>query len=1266
MMRRTRQLRQAFFISLALLIGGMLAATAYTLWRLQVEAVNNGLKIAEMHARSFEDFLTQSLHVTELAAANIAAADAAAPDLRSIRSSFIATLRHAPFLRSMSLLNDSGRIIASSNPANVGLTVPTQSFLPAASDTLEILRIGQPWAGRDFAGGRPTTAQTPVETQAQSFLPVTRTLTMGERSVTLLIAFNPDYFLNHMSQTLDAQAGSVEVLRYDGTLLMATEPTALAGSQHAYVARDLRLTTVESGHFEQDYGNERQALTAFRASRLYPLVVVTHLDREAALQPWRTEARTLLGVVVPALLVITLLAIAFYRRQLLLAAQRVEAARLQRINATVFDAGAEAIIITDLNANIISVNAAFTRISGFTADDVIGRNPRLLASGQQDKRFYESMWNSLLQNGVWVGELINRRKDGSLYDVQMSITVSRDGAGSVQHFVGVARDITERRLAEEKINELNRDFVFFLENTSEFIYFKDKNSRFRFCSQTLANITGHASWRDMIDKNDLEVFPKDIAQIYAEEELPIFRDGKALLNKVDPFINADGKPGWVSTSKWPQLDLDGAVVGLFGISRDITEHKLAEEKVHLAASVFSHSREGIMITAADGTIIDVNDAFSRITGYQRSEVLGQNPRMLSSGRQSPEFYASMWRGLIDKGHWYGEVWNRRKNGEVFAEMQTISTVLDAHGKPQHYVSLFSDISALKAHQKQLEHIAHFDALTSLPNRVLLADRMHQAIAQTQRRGQLLAVAYLDLDGFKSINDHHGHEAGDQLLIALASRMKQALREGDTLARIGGDEFVAVLLDLPDVAASVPMLNRLLAAAAQTVHYGELMLQVSASLGVTFYPQADDADADLLLRQADQAMYQAKLAGKNRYHVFDAEQDRSVRGHHESVERIRRALAEGEFVLYYQPKVNMRTGTVIGVEALIRWQHPDKGLLAPAVFLPVIEDHPLAIDIGEWVIDTALTQMAQWQAGGLAMPVSINIGARQLQQANFVQRLRTILATYPHIHPSKLELEVLETSALEDLAHVSHVIEACREIGVMFALDDFGTGYSSLTYLKRLPVTLLKIDQSFVRGMLDDPDDLAILEGVISLASAFRRQVIAEGVETVAHGAMLLQLGCELAQGYGIAHPMPGHALPAWSAAWRTEPAWTDVPAVNRDDFPLLFASAEHRAWVVAVTAFLKGEREASPPAGLHQCRFGQWLDSEGRARYGAQPAFRAIEPLHRQAHVLMAAMMERQAHGHRAEALARLAELYALRDALLEQLKVLLQQHRAIDQVQPG
>ena len=337
----------------------------------------------------------------------------------------------------------------------------------------------------------------------------------------------------------------------------------------------------------------------------------------------------------------------------------------------------------------------------------------------------------------------------------------------------------------------------------------------------------------------------------------------------------DGTYRWLADHGVPRYDDQGVFLGYIGTCIDITERKQAEEQLNLSASVFTYAREGIMITAADGAIIDVNEAFTRITGYSRDDVLGRNPRILSSGRQGAEFYATMWRGLLEHGHWYGEIWNRRKNGEVYAGMQTISAVCNEQGNTHHYVALFSDITAFKTHEIELERIAHFDALTGLPNRSLLADRLHQAIVQSLRRGQRLAVAFLDLDGFKAVNDNHGHEAGDQLLVAVAQRMKLTLREGDTLARIGGDEFVAVLLDLADIDACVPMLKRLLDAAAQPVPFGDVMLQVSASLGVTFYPQAEDMEADQLLRQADQAMYQAKLAGKNRYHLFDAAQEHSA-------------------------------------------------------------------------------------------------------------------------------------------------------------------------------------------------------------------------------------------------------------------------------------------------------------------------------------------------------------------------------------------------------
>ncbi|MCG8124810.1 MAG: EAL domain-containing protein, partial [Candidatus Thiodiazotropha taylori] len=525
-------------------------------------------------------------------------------------------------------------------------------------------------------------------------------------------------------------------------------------------------------------------------------------------------------------------------------------------------------------------------------------------------------------------------------------------------------------------------------------------------------------------------------------------------------------------------------------------------------------------------ILDVNAAFTRITGYTREEVLGKNPSILKSGKHDPEFYEDLWRSLIEQGNWSGEIWNRRKNGEIYPESLTISAVRSPDGQVQRYVALFSDIRAQKEHQSQLEHVAHYDALTGLPNRVLLDDRLRQAMLQASRRDTQLALVYLDLDGFKEVNDDYGHDVGDRLLVTLADRMNNAVREVDTLARLGGDEFVALLADLPDVDTTLPWLKRLLNAIAEPVNDEVGMLQVSASLGVSFYPQAEPIDADQLLRQADQAMYQAKLAGKNRYHLFDAAQDRDLRGQHESVERIRVALEAHEFTLHYQPKVDMRRGRVIGVEALIRWQHPEEGLLYPDSFLPIISNHPLMLELGDWVIESALQQIVVWRTAGISLPVSVNVDAMQLDQADFIDKLGTALARHPQVESGDLELEILATSALEDINRVSQVMQDVQSLGVGFALDDFGTGYSSLTYLKRLPIQTLKIDQSFVRDMLDDPEDLTILDGTLSLAISFRRQVIAEGVESEAHGELLLQLGCELGQGYAIARPMPAAQIPA--------------------------------------------------------------------------------------------------------------------------------------------
>ncbi len=626
----------------------------------------------------------------------------------------------------------------------------------------------------------------------------------------------------------------------------------------------------------------------------------------------------------------------------------------------------------------------------------------------------------------------------------------------------------------------------------------------------------------------------------------------------EPFRDPAERAGLKSCWSQPIVSSSGAVLGTFATYHRMistpTAHDIAvienearlialaiestksEANLQLAASVFSHAREGIFITDPHGVIIDVNETFSRITGFSREEAVGKKPSILHSGSHNSEFYAEMWGTLLKEKYWCGELWNRRKNGQIYAEMLTISAVDDSAGDVRNYVALFTDVTLMKEHEHELEHIAHYDVLTGLPNRVLLSDRLQQAIAQTQRNSMGLAVVFLDLDGFKNINDTYGHNAGDQLLIALAQRMKASLREGDTLARIGGDEFVAIMVGLEKNEDCQPILERLLHAASSPVNISGTDLSVTASLGVTSYPQ-DGVDADVLIRHADQAMYVAKQAGKNRFHFFDVAHDAAITTLQQDLKEVERGISEGQFVLHYQPKVDLRSGELLGLEALIRWNHPARGLLLPAAFLPQLEHSSLMVTLGDYVIHKALTQIQLWAGQGLVVPVSVNLSARQLQKEGFTSHLERIFQAHPGIPYTALEFEILESSALNDIAHARQVLDGCIGMGIRFSLDDFGTGYSSLTHLKALPAHTIKIDQSFVRGMIRDPSDKAIVEGIIGLANAFNRYVVAEGVEDEPTGALLLSMGCKVAQGYTIAPPMPPEQIKDWKEKWRPYASW---------------------------------------------------------------------------------------------------------------------------------
>jgi diguanylate cyclase (GGDEF)-like protein/PAS domain S-box-containing protein len=554
-----------------------------------------------------------------------------------------------------------------------------------------------------------------------------------------------------------------------------------------------------------------------------------------------------------------------------------------------------------------------------------------------------------------------------------------------------------------------------------------------------------------------------------------------------------------------------------------------------AAAIFSE-------TDLTGRITHVNDQFCAISGYSREELLGQNHRLLNSGTHSPEFFAGMWRTIALGNVWKGEICNRAKNGSLYWVESTMVPVLDkATGRIERYLSIRFDISEKRQLLHTLQWRVGHDVLTGLPNRAFLSDLLDQALEFSRQEKTPLAVCMLDLDGFKAVNDGYGHASGDLLLVEVAKRLRGIVRAEDVVARLAGDEFVLVLRyvrDLPELRAA---LNRVLGTISAPYSLHGKKLNVYASIGVTLFPH-DNEDAETLLRHADQAMYVAKQSGRKRFHLFDVSRDREVKATHQTVERVRQALINHELRLHFQPKVNMRRGEVVGFEALLRWKHPQNGMLAARDFLSQVEETDLIIDIGEWVIDQVLQQLDAWGQAGHHWPVSVNIAARHFQRADFVDRLESALGRHARVAPRMLDLEIVESVAIENIQHVGDCLQACQALGVQFSLGDFGTGYSSLSYLKRLHTQTIKIDKSFVRDILRDDDDLALTTAVIGLARAFGREVIAEGLESVEHGELLLRLGCEMAQGYFIARPMPAAEVPAWVAGYVAPAQWRALPA----------------------------------------------------------------------------------------------------------------------------
>ncbi|MBU0500041.1 MAG: EAL domain-containing protein [Gammaproteobacteria bacterium] len=577
-------------------------------------------------------------------------------------------------------------------------------------------------------------------------------------------------------------------------------------------------------------------------------------------------------------------------------------------------------------------------------------------------------------------------------------------------------------------------------------------------------------------------------------------------------------------------DPQGTPIRSIGTVQDITGQMEAERQLRLAADVFEHTADGILITDASGHIVAVNPAFTRITGYEAEEALGRTPSLLKSDRHGPDFYRELWDTLVEQGQWSGEVWNRRKDGALYPQLQNISSIRDEQGRPTHYVSVFTDISDIMQSQQQLQFLAHHDPLTGLPNRLLLTSRLSHAISRCRRDECELALLFIDLDRFKNVNDALGHPAGDRLLQQVAERFREAVREGDTVARLGGDEFIVLLEDIGNERDGAKVSRKLLQALAPPFLIEGRDVHIQASIGISVHP-GDGEDVDTLLRNADATMYRAKEEGRNGYCFYRQEMTQHTLDRFGLENDLRGALDRGELQLYFQPQVRLKDGHLTGAEALLRWHHFQQGMISPLRFIPLAEETGLIIPIGEWVLTEATAAMQRWIAAGLSLErIAVNIAGPQIHRGDLVSVLRRALDS-SGLDPARLELEITESFIMHRPEDSLKTLVDLRETGICLSIDDFGTGFSSLAYLKRLPIHKLKIDKSFVDGLPDDKEDCAIASTVHVLGRNLGYGVIAEGVENERQREYLRLIGCDEGQGYLFSPPLPEEEFVRWCREW---------------------------------------------------------------------------------------------------------------------------------------
>lgn len=774
----------------------------------------------------------------------------------------------------------------------------------------------------------------------------------------------------------------------------------------------------------------------------------------------------------------------------------------------------------DIHSNYLGCNSTFARLANLANPaEIIGKNDFDLPWGKAEAAAYRAADQEVIEKNIYKTHITETQLqvDGSTIWVDTSKVPLKDPNGNVLGVLGTSLNITERKIAEEKLATREAYLTSIIENQPGLVWLKDTQGRYLITNTSFTQLCGQAS-AQVVGKTDFDFWPYELAEKYREGDICVMQKGQSLVLQEQVIKN--GIPQWFETFKSPVRNQHGEIIGSTGIAHDISARMAIEEQLREAAAVMENTHEGVVITDTTPKILAVNAAYSAITGYSAEEVIGKNPNVVKSGRQSHAFNEAMWHSLLTLGYWQGEVWNRRKDGSVYPQLLTISTIYDENHAPIRYVGVFADISELKENEAQLEFIAHHDPLTQLPNRALVESRLEQEIEQAHRHAQQLAVLFVDLDRFKAVNDSYGHLVGDELLCEVSSRLNMRLREGDTLGRLGGDEFILLITNLTDAHDAAVVARDFITALNDPFKMSNgNEVFIGGSIGISLFPQ-DGATKSDLMKNADAAMYLAKESGRNQFSFYTSTLNANAQSKLQMENDLRHAILQNHLLLHFQPQVDLHTGKICGAEALIRWRKNDGSLVPPSQFIPLAERSGLILSIGNWVIEQACLQLRLWLDEGLReIRVAINVSARQFRSGNLARLIEQALKKHK-VPAQHLEVELTESMLMHDPDAAIITLQQLKNLGIKLSLDDFGTGYSNFGYLSRFPIDMLKIDQSFVQNVVTNPDDAEITSAIIGLAHRMKLGVIAEGVETAAQQAFLQANNCGELQGYYFSKPLP--------------------------------------------------------------------------------------------------------------------------------------------------